>query len=163
MYVQNNTTDPTGVIFRAEAPQVSVNGSTAFCQVTTRGGLGCTGDVYQNLPANGLVKALLYVDPSQPSGSQIVRCFNSTIAEPAASTPPCGFTFIYSNLGAHEVDFGFTVSNRFVQGTAVRSGSDSSSVVLDVFPVNSTTTLGVETFYTDSATLTDTPFYLTVF
>jgi hypothetical protein len=164
MYVQNNTTAATGVIFRAEAPQVQVNGSTAFCQINTRGGLGCTGDVYQNLPANGLVKALLYVDPSQPSGSQIVRCFNSTIAEPTASTPPCGFTFTYNELGSHLIDFGFTINNRFLQGTAVFTVGNSTYVGLQLEADNlSSSSFFVETFYTNSGNNTDTAFYLTVF
>lgn len=167
MYALNNTTVPTGVIFHAEAPQVHVNGSTAFCEINTNGGLGCTGDVYQNTPANGLVKALLYFDPSQPAGSQIVRCFNSTIPEPAASTPPCGFTNNHGTPGVNQIDFGFPVNNRFAQVTAVYISGDSNFVVasFDNFFSRTSTQLNVDTFYAAGGpgAGTDTPFYLTVF
>lgn len=164
MYVQNNTNQPTGLIFRAEAPQVQVNGSTAHCEINTNGGLGCTGDVYQLRPANGLVKALVYADPFQPAGSQILRCFNSTFFEPQASTPPCGFKFTWHAVGQYEIDFGFTVSDRFIQGTAVYITADTAFVGLMVesyFFSNSIAS--VDTFYTNNSSFTDTPFYLTVF
>ena len=152
------------LIFKASAPNVQSNGSPAFCQVTTHGDMGCTGDVYQNSPANGLVKALVYVDPAQPSGNQIVRCFNSTVLEPTASTPPCGFTFNYFALGQHQIDFGFTVNNRFIQGTAVWALGDASAVGLQLGAFGSNSILDVATYYIGAASLyTDTPFYLTVF
>ena len=171
MYVDNNTNSPTGVIFRAEAPQVQVNGSTAFCQVNTRGGMGCTGDFYQNTPANGLVKALLYFDPSQAVGHQIVNCFNMALAEPAASTPPCGMSIIHLGAGDNRIDFGFPIRNRFVQVTTLLVLSDSHPVIANLgtfSPAN--TQIDVATFYANtnpdiSITFspTDTPFYLTVF
>jgi len=162
----NNTTSSTGIIFRAEAPQVLVNGSSAFCQVNTSGTLGCTGDVYQNSPANGLVKALLYFDPFQPLGSQVVNCFNSSLAEPAASAPPCGFTVAHTLLGLYQVDFGFTVNNRFVQITAAEAYPDVGPVVaaVDHYRSSTATQVNVETFYVNAARqYTDTPFYLSIF
>jgi len=164
LLAQNYTFASTGVVFRAEAPLVQVNGSTAFCQITTRGGLGCTGDVYQNSPANGLVKALLYFDPSQPVGSQIVRCFNSAIAEPAASTPPCGFTNSHENAGINRIDFGFTVNNRFPQITAVLTSTGAQVAAnVDNYGASSATQLQVHTFYVSTGNETDTPFVVTVF
>jgi hypothetical protein len=165
--------DGHGLIFRAEAPNVSVNGATAACQVNTRGDLGCTGDVVQTRPANGLVKALVYFDPFQQAPNQITRCYNSTIAEPAASTPPCGFTYTHAALGQNVIDFGFTVSDRFAQVTAVFVAGDSHPVVASLGDPSAVgpTQLGVGTFYSNTNpdptkytfSFTDTPFYLTVF
>ena len=164
MYLYNNTNVSNGVIFHAEAPQVQVNGSTAFCEVNTRGGMGCTGDFYQNTPGNGLVKAMIYFDPAQPAGSQIVRCFNMALAEPAASTPPCGFTNSHGNAGINLIDFGFPVNNRFVQVTAVLTISEGQvAASVDNYGASSNTQVQVHTFYINNADETDTPFYLTVF
>ena len=162
---QNNTNASNGVIFKASAPNVQSNGSSAFCQVSTHGDLGCTGDVFQNSPANGLVKALVYFDPSQPVNSQIVRCFNSALAEPAASTPPCGFTDNHGAAGINTLDFGFTVNNRFAQVTAVWNANDNHEVTASFSAGGSSTQLIVRTFYASSSwnATTDTPFYLTVF
>ena len=160
LLAQNNTSFAGGVILKASAPNVTSNGSPAFCQVTTHGDMGCTGDVYQNAGANGLVKALVYADPTQPAGSQIVHCFNSALAEPAASTPPCGFTFDYALLGNYGIDLKFSVTNRFFQATAVYSGGQSVGIEL---AGTSNTIVYVTTLYTASGTPTDTPFYLTVF
>ena len=158
-----NVADGQGIILRAEAPNVNINGITAACQINTRGDLGCSGDVVQTRPANGLVKAMLYFDPSQPAGSQIVRCYNSTLAEPAATTPPCGFTNTHQALGINRIDFGFTVTDRFAQVTAVYSGGLYEVIAsLDSFWSTSPTQLYVDTFYTTGDS-TDTPFSLTVF
>jgi hypothetical protein len=158
----NNATASNGVIFRASAPKVTSNGSAAFCEVRTSGSLGCTGDVYQNTGGNGLIKALVYVDPAQPAGSQIVRCFNSTIAEPGASTPPCGFTFSYGLLGLHSIDFAFTVSNRFVQITADLTQINGRQVGAFV-QADTDTSINIYTFYSSTNERTDEGFYLTVF
>jgi hypothetical protein len=162
LIAQNNTTASNGLIFQAKDPNVQSNGSPAACQINTRGDMGCTGDVVQTRPANGLVKALLYVDPAQPTGSQIVRCYNSTLAEPAATTPPCGFTFNYVVLGQHQIDFKFTVTDRFIQGTTVFVQGDADNVGLEVEGFGGDSIVNVATYYTNDF-FTDTPFYLTVF
>ena len=109
-------------------------------------------------------KALIYFDPSQPAGSQIVYCFNSALAEPAASTPPCGFNNFHANAGINRIDFGFPVNNRFVQVTAVLTSNDTQLVVANVdnYGAGSNNQVQVHTFYAIGSE-TDTPFYLTVF
>jgi hypothetical protein len=168
-----NLADGHGLILRAEAPNVNVNGATAACQINTRGDLGCTGDVVQTRPANGLVKALIQFDPFQSFDAQIYRCYNSTLPEPAASTPPCGFYHSHLGLGTNRIGFGFNVNDRFVQITAVYIRGDSHQVIADLdvtqSPGPGPTELDVATFYsnTDPNFMqdphTDTPFYLTVF
>ena len=164
LLAQNNTTASNGVIFRAAAPNVQSNSSSAFCQVTTHGDMGCTGDVYQNSPANGLVKALLFFDPAQPAGSQIVRCFNSAIVEPGASTPPCGFTYNHLDVGINQIDFGFTVINRFPQITAgIEVGNNGVSGMF-YFPVGGASSqLQVWTILGVDNNRIDAPFSLSIF
>jgi hypothetical protein len=168
LLAQNNTSASNGVIFRAAAPQVQSNGSSAFCQVTTHGDMGCTGDVYQNNPANGLVKALLFFDPGQPAGHlKIVRCFNSALTEPAASTPPCGFTYSNLDVGINQIDFGFPVTNRFPQITAgIEVGVNNFNGVIGVFyfPVGGASSqLEVWTILGSSNNRIDAPFSLSIF
>jgi hypothetical protein len=168
-----NAADGHGLILRAEAPNVNINGATAACQINTRGDLGCTGDVVQTRPANGLVKALIQFDPQQSFNAQIYRCYNSTLPEPAASTPPCGFYHSHLGLGTNRIGFGFEVDDRFIQITAVYVRGDSHQVIADLdntqSPAPGLTELDVATFYsnTDPNVMqdphTDTPFYLTVF
>lgn len=163
LLAQNNTSASNSVIFRAAAPQVLSNGSSAFCQITTHGDMGCTGDIYQNSPANGLVKALVYFDPSQPAGSlKIVRCFNSALAEPAASTPPCGFTYAHLDVGINQIDFGFPVINRFPQVTAEIGAGVNGVSGLFGFP-GAASQLNVYTFLSGSNNRIDAPFSLSVF
>lgn len=164
MYVANNTTATTGVIFHAEDPQVQVNGSTAFCEINTRGGLGCTGDVYQNSPANGLVKALVYFDSTQPAGSQIVHCFNSALPEPGASTTPCGFTVTHEGLGLNIFDLGFPIEGRFIQATPAGGNSNHLRLGSTIESVSGST-VAIGTFYVgfNNDSLTDAPIYLSIF
>jgi hypothetical protein len=168
MVAQNRTSATNGLIFQATAPNVLSNGSPAFCQVTTHGDMGCTGDVYQNNPANGLVKALLFFDPGQPAGHlKIVRCFNSALAEPAASTPPCGFTYSNLDVGINQIDFGFPVTNRFPQITAgIEVGVNNFNGVIGVFyfPVGGASSqLEVWTILGSSNNRIDAPFSLSIF
>jgi hypothetical protein len=62
--------------------------------------------------AGGWVKAMAYV---KPTGSGIVRCFNSQIYGSTAATVPCGMTFTYLGVGNYIIDFGFQVDDRFLQ------------------------------------------------
>ena len=163
LLAQNNTTDASGsgFMFRAEAPNINVNGITAACQINTRGDLGCSGDVVQTRSGNGLVKALLSFDPAQQFPNQIVRCYNSLLPEPSASTPPCGFSYTHADTGVNDFNIGFPLGDRFIQGTVVFVlGGDTNFVGLNVEP--SGNFVRVDTFYTNGST-TDTPFYLTIF
>lgn len=70
----------------------------------------------------GLVKAMLYLD----SNGKILRCFNSFLTGPAATTLPCGFTV--GTRPDRQADrqtvirFGFEVDDRFVLTTPVNAG-----------------------------------------
>ena len=176
MFVENDTTSSSGLLFHATAPNVTSNGFPATCNINTHADLGCNGnlkadgslrvgqDATQPATANGLVKAMLYFDPNQPTGSQIVYCFNSRLSGTAASTPPCGITVSHTGLGFNVFDFGFTVDNRFIQATP--AGGNGNHLQLGVtieYVVGSAVDLG--TFYiafNDNA-MTDIPLYLTVF
>ena len=153
-------TASNGLIFQAKDPNVQSNGSPAACQINTHGDMGCTGDVVQTRPANGLVKALIFFDPFQPFDQQIVRCYNSQLSEPDASTPPCHFTHVHIGLGDNSINFGFAINDRFFQATA--SFGDFGGDAADTDVLNNTT-VEVTTFSIRNQDNTDTPFYLTVF
>ena len=72
------------------------------------------GNTFQDRTAGGWVKAMVFA--SGNSGN-IVSCFNSTLAGPAATTPPCGFGFDKTGTGDYVVDFGFQVDDRFYSAT----------------------------------------------
>jgi hypothetical protein len=59
---------------------------------------------------------MLYVNAYQ-SPYTIVRCFNSTLAGAAATTPPCGITFNEVQVGMWAFTFNFEVDDRFWSGT----------------------------------------------
>ena len=158
---QNDTTVSNGLIFFATAPNVTSNGSPAQCGINTHADLGCTGDVAQSRPANGLVKALVYFDPFQPTGQAIVRCYNSQLAEPAASTPPCGFTYTHLRNGDNTIDLGFAVQDRFVQATSRYEDMGGNTANADVFFTR--TVVRITPFSIRNQDLSDTRFYLTVF
>src|SRR5215467_11386844 len=86
----------------------------------SNGGAGFTTDsnVSQARNMGGWVKAMAYVDPFAPGGIAITRCFNSQLPGPASSSPPCGITIGHVGEGNNVMDFGFQVSDRFVQVTA---------------------------------------------
>lgn len=159
---QNTTKDTSGsgFMFRAEAPNVIVNGITAACQINTRGDLGCSGDVVQTRSGNGLVKALIYFDPFQPFAQQIVRCYNSQLPEPAAITPPCGFTHAHLGLGDNQIVLGFAITDRFFQVTANNFDGGGDIADADLF---NTTSVEVTTVQLKNGSFTDIPFFLTVF
>lgn len=164
LIAQNNTTASNGLIFQAKDPNVKSNGSPAACQINTRGDMGCTGDVVQTRPANGLVKALVYVDPSQPAGQQIVRCYNSLLSEPDASTPPCGFRNDHLGNGDNRIEFGFTVNDRFAQVTAVLDNRSLYSIVANINNADGAGPTQLEVDTEDiNGSIGDRPFYLTVF
>ena len=173
MYVENDTTASSGFLFYAKAPNVTSNGFPATCTINTHADLGCNGnlkadgslrvgqDATQPSTANGFIKALVFVDPF--ATSKIVRCFNSQLSEPAASTPPCGFTYIQNNLGGTIVDLGFDVSGRFFQVTNISAPNDSAQVGVRINNATAGSQVSVDTFYTKSGAPTDGRFFLSVF
>jgi hypothetical protein len=76
-------------------------------------GFQTDSNVQQSRTAGGWVKAMMYVNGTAPPYS-IVRCFNSTLADAAATTPPCGITVAESSeAGEWTVTFNFEVDDRF--------------------------------------------------
>jgi hypothetical protein len=53
------------------------------------------------------------------SNANCACCYNSQASGAAVTTPPCGITLLNHSQGNNKVDFGFQVSDRFVQLTAV--------------------------------------------
>ncbi|NOT61561.1 MAG: hypothetical protein HOP19_15195 [Acidobacteria bacterium] len=84
------------------------------------------GDVAQSRASNGLVKAMLYVNPFLPADRYIVRCYNGVTG---ASTGNCGFTVTrsFSYPGHYTVTFGFQVDDRFVSVTPHESNNNVSN------------------------------------
>jgi len=79
-------------------------------------GFATDSNAQQARTAGGWVKAMVYIN-GEVSPPSIVGCFNSTLAGAAASTPPCGFTVKGVGSGLYDVDFGFTVIDRFYSAT----------------------------------------------
>jgi hypothetical protein len=103
-----------GVIGETNNTGVGVVGKT----LDGRGlAFSATGNVQQDRASSGWVKALLFVNTSQPPYT-IVRCFNSTLTGTAATTPPCGFNLLEQGPGVFTVSFGFEVDDRFVHANA---------------------------------------------
>ncbi len=109
--------DGTHQVGRASAASNGFSGAS-----TTGFALQLDGNVSQSLNTGGLVKAMLYVDPTQPVGQQIVRCYNSQTSGSAVSTPPCGFTLANPYTGVWYVSFGFDVSQRFAVASSRYNG-----------------------------------------
>jgi hypothetical protein len=63
------------------------------------------GNVAQTLSSNGLVKAMISINP----GGTIARCYNSVTN---TATGNCGFSVV-ARTSAYDIDFGFQVNNRF--------------------------------------------------
>jgi hypothetical protein len=132
-------------------------------------GLATDSNAWQGRAAGGWVKAMAYIDPTPPSGSPIVRCYNSQASGAAVSTPPCGFTFTRISVGGYNIDFGFQVNDRFVMFTPVLTFDDSAAVVVNQCNTGQTlcpataNQLPVLTFYTNNSVKTDTQFLVFVY
>ena len=87
--------------------------------VSTNNGFGFNSpsNVTQARGMGGWVKAMIYVDPFVPGGIAITRCYNSQATGAAVYTPPCGISINHVAQGGNVVDFGFLVSDRFVNTT----------------------------------------------
>ena len=97
----------------------------------TGNALQIDGNASQGLNSGGLVKAMLYVDPTQPVGQQIMRCYNSQASGSLVSTPPCGFTLTHPIPNVWDIHFGFDISQRFAVATPVNS---NPNVYIDYGP-----------------------------
>jgi hypothetical protein len=105
----------------------------------TRMTLDSAGNAAQPLAAGGLVKAMMYVNASEPP-YKILNCFNSTLIGVAATTPPCGINFTEDAFGNWDFEPGFEVDNRFFSVTLNTGGG-----CVQAFPL-SPNKLGVETY-----------------
>jgi hypothetical protein len=101
-------TGPNGVGVRGVGGKTGVYG-----QATDPGGyaFAAQGDAGQNRSSGGWVKAMAVINPSNPAGQQVVRCFNSQIP---SGTPSCGISAASGAVGFWRLDFGFDVTDRFV-------------------------------------------------
>ena len=106
--------------------------------------MAASGNTTQIRTAGGWVKAMVAV----AENSTITRCYNSMLAGAAASTPPCGFTVAPRNGGAQagdlNIDFGFTVDDRFWSVTAA---NDSQGYPIAAVAAGGGTVINVETYY----------------
>lgn len=69
------------------------------------------GNVAQALSDNGLVKAMIYVNPN----GSINRCYNGLTNSTAGG---CGFVVTRNSNGNYTVNFNFQIDNRFVVGNS---------------------------------------------
>jgi hypothetical protein len=120
-------------------------GGTAVYGVASNDGyaMRANGNASQSLNNGGWAKAMLYVDPFQPVGQQIVRCYNSQASGSGISTPPCGFTITNPSTGRWNINFGFDISQRF----AVASVSHSPIGVAIGYGPNSAMGIDTNTIY----------------
>jgi hypothetical protein len=95
----------------------AAGGSGVFGTAPNGNGFSTDSNVQQARTMGGWVKAMVYYDGAD---DLIVRCFNSTFAGAAATTPPCGFTTDKTGAGDYIIVFGFQVNDRFftVSGTS---------------------------------------------
>ena len=120
---QSNTVTPMLV---TASGSVGVGTTAPNAKLDIRGQAGDSGfgiaadnNAWQARGAGGWIKAMAYVDPFVPGGIAVTKCYNSQASGAAVTTPPCGITLLHHEQGGNLVDFGFQVSDRFAQLTAV--------------------------------------------
>ena len=147
----------------------AIGGTGVFGSAPSGYGMVTDSNVQQARAMGGWVKAMAVIDETiSPVGpKQIVSCYNSQISGAAASTPPCGFTMTAGGLGIHDIDFGFQVSDRFIQATPVFTldSSNTGGVLLNIFvaPSSNPNRVRLITHYNGSGDDTDTTVYVMVF
>ncbi len=87
-------------------------GGTGVFGTGSNYGFVTDSNVNQARTAGGWIKAMVDVNGIEPNYS-ITRCFNSTLAGAAATTPPCGIYLQYVETGVFNVNFNFEVDDRF--------------------------------------------------
>ncbi|HQU82508.1 MAG TPA: hypothetical protein PKY59_05275 [Pyrinomonadaceae bacterium] len=119
-FIRNSTQTQTNSNFNISGTgtingNLSVGGNQSLTgNLVSNGSLQISGNARQDIAANGLVKAMLFVN----SSGQVVRCYNGVNN---TSTGNCGFTITFplgEFAGVYRINFGFPISNRFVSVTA---------------------------------------------
>jgi hypothetical protein len=149
---QSNTVTPMLI---SSSGSVGVGTTAPNAKLDVRGQAGNSGfgiaadnNAWQARGAGGWVKAMAYVDPYAPGGIAVTRCYNSQAFGAATTTPPCGISIVHNTQGDNTLDFGFQVSDRFVQFSVV----NVTGGYLGVMQSNESTTASqveVVTFYSD--------------
>jgi hypothetical protein len=148
---------------------LSTSGNGVWGKSTSGFAMRADGNTMQSLNSGGWVKAMVYVDPSLPTGQQIVRCFNSQLAGSAATTAPCGFSTTGASLGQWDVDFGFDVSQRFATMSTLTHTSLTCNDGQSFCPIVGTlwglagTKVFVVTKYSNNGDFTNAPFMLILY
>jgi hypothetical protein len=120
------------------------------------------GNAVQSRDKGGWVKAMAYIDPHQPPGQAILRCYNSQASAALASTPSCGFAFTYHSLGQYIIDFGFQVDDRFIVVTAEYDAGDIVANT-DRYSGLTANQVWVGTVYSATDNSTNAPFVIIVY
>ncbi|MDQ3131889.1 MAG: hypothetical protein M3Q99_14170 [Acidobacteriota bacterium] len=115
-----------------------------------------TGNITQPVAANGLVKAMIYVNPSLPADQYVVRCYNGITN---SSTGSCGFSMTRTSTGQYLINFGFQVNNRFFSLTTFTSLLNGGA---NTVPSNANT-VAVGIYDNFANEFADTAFYLIVY
>jgi hypothetical protein len=142
-------------------------GSTGVYGTGTSYGFATDSNAQQARSAGGWAKALVSVNGSG-APYKILRCYNSTLAGSAATTPPCGFNLVEQQFAVFTIDFGFEVDDRFwsVSAEGYYVGGDNGAIIANAFA--GATALGSNSMlevsmYTDSGDYQSTNFTVVVF
>jgi hypothetical protein len=176
---QSNTVTPMLI---SSSGSVGIGTTAPNAKLDVRGQAGNSGfgiaadnNAWQARGAGGWVKAMAYVDPFAPGGIAISSCYNSQAFGAATTTPPCGISIVHNTQGDNTLDFGFQVSDRYVQLTAVvtpaSQNAGASLVGATEFAGFGATATQIEVYtfktnYTGSAfdgANVDTPFFIFVY
>jgi len=149
-----------GVYGQGDTGMYAFGGTTGVYGHGGSFGFATDGNAQQARTAGGWVKAMVYVGEA----NTVFRCFNSTLAGSAATTPPCGFTISNSSVTGNTIDFGFEVDDRFYSATLARCLCGTETPVLFATPTSGNAnaiTLGVYQTGTSNQILSDV--YLIIF
>jgi hypothetical protein len=147
----------------------SVGGHGVHGQSDSGFAMRADGNASQSLGDGGWIKAMIHVDHSLAPGSQITKCFNSQASLLAVYIPPCGFSVTGVQNGYWDVNFGFDISQRFIQASvwSLSAGycfvSDCETRVIELRPMAGSTSVGVTISYNQSGDQTNAPFTLIVY
>jgi len=113
------------------------------------------GNAGQTRDKSGFVKAMLYVDPFQPSFAYIQRCYNGITNN---SNGDCGFSVVRDFTGWYSIDFGFQVNDRFYSLTLEFDG------IVGAVSRPGTNQLQVRLYQSDDpSNRLDSPFWLIIY